>query len=116
MQALVDAAVSRYDVVQRYYRLKAKLIGIDRLAFYDRMAPIGEDPSKVSWGEARDIVVGAYADFAQEAGDIAERFFSDRWIDAPLRENKRTGAFCATTVPGVHPYVLMNFTGDRRSI
>ncbi len=116
VQALVDAAVSRYDVVQRYYRLKAKLIGIDRLAFYDRMAPIGEDPSKVSWGEARDIVVGAYADFAQEAGDIAERFFTDRWIDAPLRENKRTGAFCATTVPGVHPYVLMNFTGDRRSI
>ena len=116
VQALVDATVSRYDVVQRYYRLKAKLIGIDRLAFYDRMAPIGEDPSKVSWGEARDIVVGAYADFAQEAGDIAERFFSDRWIDAPVRENKRTGAFCATTVPGVHPYVLMNFTGDRRSI
>ena len=116
VQALVDAAVSRYDVVQRYYRLKAKLIGLDRLAFYDRMAPIGEDPSKVSWDEARDIVVGAYADFAQEAGDIAERFFSDSWIDAPVRDNKRTGAFCATTVPGVHPYVLMNFTGDRRSI
>ena len=116
VQALVDAAVSRYDVVQRYYRLKAKLIGLDRLSFYDRMAPIGEDPSKVSWDEARDIVVGAYADFAQEAGDIAERFFSDSWIDAPVRDNKRTGAFCATTVPGVHPYVLMNFTGDRRSI
>ena len=116
VQALVDATVSRYDVVQRYYRLKAKLIGIDRLAFYDRMAPIGEDPSKVSWADARDIVVGAYADFAQEAGDIAERFFSDSWIDAPVRDNKRTGAFCATTVPGVHPYVLMNFTGDRRSI
>ncbi len=116
VQALVDAAVSRYDVVQRYYRLKAKLLGLDRLAIYDRMAPISEDPSKVSWDEARDIVVGAYADFAQEAGDIAERFFADRWIDAPVRDNKRTGAFCATTVPDVHPYVLMNFTGDRRSI
>jgi oligoendopeptidase F len=116
VQALVDAAVSRYDVVQRYYRLKAKLLGLDRLAVYDRMAPIGEDPSKVSWDEARDIVVGAYADFAQESGDIAERFFSERWIDAPVRDNKRTGAFCATSVPGVHPYVLMNFTGDRRSI
>ena len=116
VQALVDAAVSRYDVVQRYYRLKAKLLGLDRLAVYDRMAPIGEDPSKVSWDEARDVVVGAYADFAQEAGDIAERFFADRWIDAPVRDNKRTGAFCATCVPGVHPYVLMNFTGDRRSI
>jgi oligoendopeptidase F len=116
VQALVDAAVSRYDVVQRYYALKAKLIGLDRLAYYDRMAPIGEDPSKVSWDEAREIVVGAYSDFASEAGDIAERFFADRWIDAPVRDNKRTGAFCATAVPGVHPYVLMNFTGDRRSI
>jgi oligoendopeptidase F len=116
VQALVDAAVSRYDVVQRYYRLKAKLLELDQLAFYDRTAPIGEDPSKVSWDEARDIVVRAYADFAQEAGDIAERFFTGRWIDAPVRDNKRTGAFCATTVPGVHPYVLMNFTGDRRSI
>jgi oligoendopeptidase F len=116
VQALIDATTSRYDVVQRYYTLKAKMTGIDRLAFYDRMAPIGEDPRKVPWDEARDVVVGAYADFAQEAGDIAEKFFADRWIDAPVRDNKRTGAFCATTVPGVHPYILMNYTGDRRSI
>lgn len=116
VQALIDAAVTRYDVVQRYYTLKAKLVGLDRLAYYDRMAPIGDDPSKVSWDEAREIVVTAYADFAQEAGDVAERFFAEQWIDAPVRENKRTGAFCATSVPGVHPYVLMNFTGDRRSI
>jgi oligoendopeptidase F len=116
VQALIDATTSRYDVVQRYYTLKGKMTGIDRIAFYDRFAPIGEDPKKVPWHEARDIVVGAYADFAQEAGDIAERFFSDRWIDAPVRDNKRTGAFCATTVPGVHPYILMNYTGDRRSI
>jgi len=116
VQALVDAAVARYDVPQRYYTLKAKLLGVDRITFYDRFAPIGEDPSKVAWGEARDIVVGAYADFAQDAGDIVERFFTGSWIDAPVRHDKRTGAFCATTVPGVHPYVLMNFTGDRRSI
>jgi oligoendopeptidase F len=116
VQALIDAAVSRYDVVQRYYTLKAKLVGLDRLTYYDRFAPIGEDPSKVSWDEAREIVVGAYSDFSQEAGDVAERFFTEQWIDAPVRENKRTGAFCATSVPGVHPYVLMNFTGDRRSI
>ncbi len=116
VQALIDAAVSRYDVVQRYYTLKAKLIGLDRLTFYDRYAPLGDDPDTFSWAEARDIVVNAYADFAQEAGDVAERFFAENWIDAPVRENKRTGAFCATTVPGVHPYILMNFTGERRSI
>ena len=116
VQALIDAAVSRYDVVQRYYRLKARLLGLDRIAYYDRMAPIADDPSTVSWSEAHDIVVGAYADFSGDVGDIVERFFRDNWIDAPVRENKRTGAYCATTVPGVHPYVFLNFTGDRRSI
>jgi oligoendopeptidase F len=116
VEALVDAAVSRYDVPQRYYRLKAKLIDLDRITFYDRFAPVADDPTKVSWDEARDIVVSAYHDFTPETGDIVERFFRESWIDAPVRDNKRTGAFCATTVPGVHPYVLMNFTGDRRSI
>jgi oligoendopeptidase F len=116
VQALIDATTSRYDVVQRYYKLKAKLVGLDQLAHYDRFAPIGDDPSKVPWDEARELVTNAYSDFAQEAGDVAERFFSARWIDAPVRDNKRTGAFCATNVPGVHPYILMNYTGDRRSI
>ena len=72
----------------------------------------GED----SWEDARRIVVDAYTEFSDEAGDIVARFFDDRWIDGPVRPDKRTGAFCATTVPGVHPYVLMNYTGDRRSI
>ncbi|HET7745107.1 MAG TPA: M3 family oligoendopeptidase [Gaiellaceae bacterium] len=116
VQALIDAAVSRYGVVQRYYRLKARLLGLERLAHYDRMAPLADDPSKISWEEAREIVLGAYSDFSTETGDIVERFFAESWIDAPVRENKRTGAFCATTVPGVHPYVFMNYTGDRRSI
>jgi oligoendopeptidase F len=116
VQALIDATTSRYDVVQRYYKLKAKLVGFDQLAHYDRFAPIGDDPTKVPWDEARELVTNAYSDFAQEAGDVAERFFSARWIDAPVRDNKRTGAFCATNVPGVHPYILMNYTGDRRSI
>ena len=116
VQALIDATVARYDVVQRYYKLKARLIGLDRLAFYDRMAPIGEDPTRASWDEARQVVLDAYHDFSGEVGGIAERFFRESWIDAPVRDNKRTGAFCATSVPGVHPYVFMNFTGDRRSV
>jgi oligoendopeptidase F len=116
VQALIDATTSRYGVVQRYYKLKAKLVGLDRIAYYDRFAPVGDDPSKVPWDDARELVTNAYADFAPEAGDVAERFFSGRWIDAPVRDNKRTGAFCATNVPGVHPYILMNYTGDRRSI
>jgi oligoendopeptidase F len=116
VQALIDATVSRYDVPQRYYRLKARLLGLDRLSHYDRFAPVAKDTSKASWEEAHALVAGAYADFSQEAGDIVEQFFADRWIDAPVRPDKRHGAFCATTVPGVHPYVFMNYTGDRRSI
>ncbi len=116
VQALIDAAVSRYDVPQRYYRLKAKMLGLDRIEHYDRFAPVGAETEKTSWDEARRVVVEAYSDFSADAGDIVEGFFSKNWIDAPVRPDKATGAFCATTVPGVHPYVLMNYTGDRRSI
>lgn len=116
VQALVDAATSRYDVPQRYYRLKAKLLGLDRLEHYDRFAPVAEDASKTSWDDARRIVVEAYGSFSGEARAAVERFFDDNWIDAPVRPDKRHGAYCATNVPGVHPYVFMNFTGDRRSI
>ena len=116
VQALIDAVVHRYDVPQRYYRLKARLLGLDQLAHYDRMAPIGDDPVKIPWAEARDLVLNAYVDFSSETGEIVERFFGESWIDAPPRDNKRPGAFCATNVPGVHPYVFMNYTGDRRSV
>ena len=116
VEALVEAATSRYDVAQRYYRLKAKLLGLDRLDHYDRFAPVSEDTEKTPWEEAQRIVVEAYSEFSDEAGSVVARFFDDSWIDAPVRPDKRTGAFCATTVPGVHPYILMNYTGDRRSI
>ncbi len=116
VQALVDAVVSRNDVPQRYYRLKARLLGLDRIAHYDRVAPFSEETSFTSWPEAQRIVVDAFGGFAGEAGEIVNRFFERSWIDAPVRDDKSNGAFCATTVPGVHPYVLMNYTGDRRSI
>jgi oligoendopeptidase F len=116
VEALVEATTSRYEVARRYYRLKARLLGLDRLDHYDRFAPVSSDGAKRPWDEARHIVVDAYTDFSEEAGAIVARFFDDQWIDAPVRPDKRTGAFCATTVPGVHPFVLMNYTGDRRSI
>jgi oligoendopeptidase F len=116
VDALIEATTSRYDVAQRYYRLKARLLGLDRLDHYDRFAPVSTDSRKTSWDEARRIVVDAYSDFSEETGAIIGRFFDEQWIDGPVRPDKRTGAFCATTVPGVHPYILMNYTGDRRSV
>jgi oligoendopeptidase F len=116
VEALVEATTSRYDVAQRYYRLKARLLSLDRLDHYDRFAPVSTDSVKTSWDEAQRVVVGAYSDFSEDAGEVVARFFDERWIDGPVRPDKRTGAFCATTVPGVHPFVLMNYTGDRRSV
>ena len=116
VEALIDAVVGRYDVVQRYYTLKAKLLGLDRLSFYDRMAPLDEDTTQIDWPEAKQLVLDAFSDFSGDVGEIISRFFDENWIDAPPREGKRPGAFCATNVPDVHPYVFMNYTGERRSV
>src|SRR5688572_23688877 len=93
VDALIEATTSRYDVAQRYYRLKARLLGLERLDHFDRMAPIAADTSKASWEDARRIVVDAYSDFSDEAGGIVARFFDESWIDGPVRPDKRTGAF-----------------------
>ena len=77
VEALVEATTSRYDVAQRYYRLKAKLLGLDRLDHYDRFAPVCRDGEKTPWDEARRIVVEAYAEFSDEAGGIVSRFFDE---------------------------------------
>jgi oligoendopeptidase F len=114
--ALIEAVRRRYDVPQRWYRLKAKLLGIDRLADYDRVAPLGSEDISFSFAEARDLVLDTYASFAPEAGRIARQFFEEEWVDAPVRPHKRGGAFCSYTVPSVHPYVLLNFTARRRDV
>jgi len=80
------------------------------------MAPLSEDTTHVDWPDAKQLVLDAFADFSSETGGIIARFFDESWIDAPPRDGKRPGAFCATNVPGVHPYVFMNYTGDRRSV
>ncbi len=114
--ALIEAVRSRYDLPQRWYRLKARLLGIDRLADYDRVAPVTAEDTTFSFAESRELVLETYAAFSPEAGRIAKRFFDERWIDAPVRPHKRGGAFCSYTVPSVHPYVLLNFTARRRDV
>jgi oligoendopeptidase F len=114
--ALVSAVTGRYELARRWYRLKAKLLGIDRLADYDRMAPLATDEVHVEWPAARELVLDAYGSFSPKLGDLARRFFDERWIDAPPGHGKSGGAFCAYTVPSVHPYVLLNFTGRRRDV
>ena len=117
VQALIDAVTSRYDIVARYYTLKRKLLGLDELFDYDRYAPLSlEDERRFDWDEAKAIVLNGYHKFDPQMGDIAAMFFDKQWIDGPVRPGKRGGAFSAGTVPAVHPYILMNFTGRGRDV
>jgi oligoendopeptidase F len=116
VMALIQAVRRRYDIPQRWYRLKAKLLGIERLCDYDRAAPVLTEEALFSFGESRELVLDTYAAFSPEAGKVVRRFFDERWIDAPPRPHKRGGAFCSYTVPSAHPYVLLNFTARRRDV
>ncbi|HKJ24748.1 MAG TPA: M3 family oligoendopeptidase [Myxococcota bacterium] len=116
VEALLAAAERGYATVQRYYRLKAKLLGLDRLEDFDRYAPLDESARVRSFDEAREIVLGAYGRFSPQMAEIAGLFFERGWIDAELRPGKRGGAFSASTVPSAHPYVLLNYTGNLRDV
>ena len=116
VQALVEAVVSRYDIPQRWYALKARLLGVDQLADYDRSASVADAEAEFGWDEARTLVLDAYASFSPELADVAQRFFNESWIDAPMRPGKRPGAFCAYTVPSHHPYLFLNWTSSRRDV
>jgi oligoendopeptidase F len=114
--ALVQAVRARYDIPRRWYRLKAQLLGLDRLADYDRAAAVTAEDPGVAWSDARDLVLDSYTDFDGRIGELVTRFFAERWIDAPVRPNKRGGAFCAYAVPSVHPYLMLNYTSKRRDV
>ena len=108
--ALVDAVVGRYELARRWYTLKARLLGLEKLAYYDRMAPVAEAEQHVPYDEAKATVLDCYRDFSGELGDVAAAFFDGSFIDAPPQAGKQGGAFCAYTVPSAHPYVMLNYT------
>jgi len=116
VQALLSAVRNRYELPRRWYRLKAQLLGIDKLADYDRMAAVTEDDEAVEWDDAKELVLASYAEFTPELGDPARAFFDERRIDAPPRPAKRGGAFAAYTVPSEHPYLMLNYTAKRRDV
>jgi oligoendopeptidase F len=116
VQALIEAVRARYELPRRWYRLKAQLLGIDRLADYDRMAAVTQDNEKVAWPDAKRIVLDAYSTFSDDLGTLVQRFFDESWIDGPVRPGKRGGAFCSYGTPSVHPYVMLNYTYLRRDV
>jgi oligoendopeptidase F len=117
VQALLTAVRNRYELPRRWYRLKAQLLGIERLADYDRMAAVTRDEDDpVDWDDAKELVLDSYHSFTPELGDPARAFFDDHRIDAPPRPAKRGGAFAAYTVPSEHPYLMLNYTAKRRDV
>jgi oligoendopeptidase F len=102
--------------VQRYYRLKGRLLKIDPLYDYDRYAPLFPDLPTCDWPAARRIVAESYQAFSPRAGAVVGEFFDKRWIDAELRDGKRGGAFSSSAVPSAHPYILMNYTDKLRDV
>jgi oligoendopeptidase F len=116
VEALVDAVKRRYDIPQRWYTMKRQILGLPRLADYDRYASVAASETLIDWPEARDMVLDSYASFSPELAALARRFFDERWIDAPVRPGKRPGAFCAYTVPSHHPYVFLNWTSKRNDV
>jgi oligoendopeptidase F len=110
VEALIAAVQGRYDLARRWYSLKARLLGLDRLASYDRMAPVSGSDDLIPYGEAEEIVLDCYRTFSPELGATAEEFFTGGYMDGPPRPGKRGGAFCSYTVPSAHPYVMLNYT------
>ncbi len=119
---VVDALVSSVrdafpELSHRYYGLKAGWFGVKALDYWDRNAPLPDDDDRrYSWDEAQGTVLAAYREFNPEMANIARRFFDERWIDVPPRPGKDSGAFSHSTVPSVHPYILLNFHGKSRDV
>jgi oligoendopeptidase F len=118
VDALVQAVRAAYPrLSHRYYALKARWFGKTRLPHWDRNAPLPKVATRtIDWNEAQATVLTAYGAFSPRMASIAERFFDNNWIDAPVRPGKAPGAFAHPTVPSAHPYVLLNFQGKPRDV
>ncbi|WP_273793202.1 M3 family oligoendopeptidase [Brucella anthropi] len=118
VDALAKAVEDAYPrLSHRYYALKAKWLGLEKLENWDRNAPLPETPQAlIPWDDARETVLSAYSNFAPEMAEIAKKFFDKNWIDAPVRPGKAPGAFAHPTVPSAHPYVLLNYMGKPRDV
>ncbi|MEN8135795.1 MAG: M3 family oligoendopeptidase [Thermodesulfobacteriota bacterium] len=117
VEVLVNEVTNRYDIVQRYYKLKGDLLELPELVDYDRYAPLPHLPEgSIPWPECRKMVIDSFNEFSPEMAEIGARFFAENWIHAPLLEGKRGGAFAHSCVPEVHPYIMVNYSGTLRDV
>lgn len=117
VDSLIKSATDRYDIVQRYYDLKKRILGLEKLFDYDRYAPLPYLPQRiVDWEKSKKIVLDAFRNFSPKMASVASLFFDKHWIHAPVIPGKTGGAFAHPVVPQIHPYVLVNFNGNLRDV
>ena len=116
VETLLDVCTESAPIFQRYFRLKAKWLGLEKLRRYDLYAPLAASDRRIPWSEAVETVLDTFSGFDSRVGGLAERVFSDNHIDSELRKGKKGGAFCATVLPSQTPWVLVNYTGKVRDV
>lgn len=116
VKTMMAVAEENYGLAQDYFRLKAKLLGLPRLALYDQYAPISNDVQPFTYAQAQQVILDALEAFAPAFRQLAGEFFANNWIDAEIRKGKRGGAFCASPSPRLHPYILCNYDDTIRDV
>jgi oligoendopeptidase F len=116
VEQMMEVTEANYGIAQDYFRLKAELLGLDRLALYDQYAPVGGELPACTFDEARTTILESFESFSPRFRGIAQDFFAQGWIDAEIRKGKRGGAFCASPSPAVHPYILCIYTDTLRDV
>ncbi|HEQ78862.1 MAG TPA: M3 family oligoendopeptidase [Euryarchaeota archaeon] len=116
IDALLDTCDKNFDIVSRYYNLKKRITGMEKLYDYDRYSPIGLESEEITYFEGKKMVLDAYNRFNPQMAEIAQKFFDHNWIHAEVVDGKRGGAFSASTIPEVHPYILLNYTDTPRDV
>ena len=113
---MMTVTEENYGLAQEYFRLKAELLQLPRLALYDQYAPVGKDAEPFPYDRAQQTILHAFESFDPTFRDIAGEFFAKNWIDAEIRNGKRGGAFCASPSPRLHPYILCNYDDSIRDV
>ena len=114
VKIMMEVTEEHYGLAQDYFRLKAKLLGLPRIALYDQYAPLGKEARPFRYAQARELILEAFESFDPYFRQLAEEFFAKNWIDAEMRNGKRGGAFCASPSPKLHPYILCNYDDHLR--
>jgi oligoendopeptidase F len=114
VKIMMEVTEEHYGLAQDYFRLKAKLLGLPRIALYDQYAPLGKEARPFRYAQARELILEAFESFDPYFRQLAAEFFAKNWIDAEMRNGKRGGAFCASPSPKLHPYILCNYDDHLR--